>query len=77
MGEKFKLSWHTFQNHTKDLYEEILSTGAHADVTLVCDDQKKLKAHKFIITSCSPVFQTILADNENVHPREHGNGIDI
>ena len=46
MGEKFKLSWHTFQNHTKDLYEELLSTGAHADVTLVSDDQKKLKAHK-------------------------------
>ena len=35
------------------------------DVTIVCDDQKVIKAHKIILSACSPVFKTII---DNVSP---------
>ena len=43
-----KTSWHKLQNE-EDLF----------DVTLACED-KQIKTHKIIISSCSPVLKNIL-----------------
>ena len=37
------------------------------DVTLVCDDKVKIKAHKIVLKACSPVFENIL---ENINTSE-------
>ena len=67
---KFELEWpshaHHFQNHIRCL----LTSGTDSDVTLVCDDQVKLKAHKFILKSCSPVFESILDNMDSSVSRE-------
>merc|ERR1712072_1239609 len=55
----------------KDLYEE----GKHSDVTLVCDDQTQFKAHKIILSACSPVFRRIIDNNPSQHPLIYLRGI--
>ena len=36
-----------------------------ADVTLVYNDKTKFKVHKFVLSACSPVFQSIIDDLPN------------
>merc|ERR1712035_134678 len=60
--EQFNLNWHTYSDHLKELMETLMNTNKSADVTLVCNDKTKFKAHKFILSACSPVFQSIIDD---------------
>merc|ERR1711923_261563 len=47
-----------------------------ADVTLVTDDRKKIKAHRNILSACSSVFKDILEiDPQNNHPLIYLKGI--
>ena len=39
-----------------------------SDVTLVCEDQKQLLAHKVILASASPFFKTIFLANDHPKP---------
>ena len=55
----------------KDLHEE----RKHSDVTLVCDDQTQLKAHKIVLRACSPVLKKIIDDNPSQHPLIYLRGI--
>ena len=59
-NEKFTLTWHSYASHFQGVLGNLFDTGESSDVTLVCDDQVKFKAHKFILKSCSPVFESIL-----------------
>jgi len=63
MGEKFNLTWHTFQLHGKNLFQQLIETGNYSDVTLVSDDQHIYKAHKFVLSSCSTFFDAIFDNN--------------
>ena len=40
--------------------KELKSNDDFADVTLVTEDKKHIKAHKNILSACSPVFKDIL-----------------
>ena len=55
-----KLMWKDHPRHLKDLFREISSTSDHADVTLVCDDQVQVRAHRMVLSSCSSVLKKIL-----------------
>ena len=55
----------------KDLYHE----REYADVTLVCDDQTQFKAHKIVLSACSPVFKKIIDNNPSQHPLIYLRGI--
>ena len=59
-NEKVTLTWHSHTSHLQGVLGNLFDTGESSDVTLVCDDQVKFKAHKFILKSCSPVFESIL-----------------
>ena len=59
-NEKCMLTWHSYTSHFQGVLGNLFDTGEFSDVTLVCDDQVKFKAHKFILKSCSPVFESIL-----------------
>ena len=59
-SDKFNLTWHAFQTHTNELLSELYKSTEYTDVTLVCDDKTQLKAHKFVLSSCSSVFKSIL-----------------
>ena len=76
MAEKYTLNWHTFSEHLqlmfKDLYQE---EGRYSDVTLVSDDQTQFKAHKIVLSACSPVFKKIIDSNPSQHPLIYLRGI--
>ena len=59
-NEKFTLTWHSYASHFQGVLSNLFDTGESSDVTLVCDDQVKFKAHKFVLKACSPVFESIL-----------------
>jgi len=46
-----------------------------ADVTLVCDENKQLKAHKVVLSSCSEFFRNILVNNPHQHPLLYLTGV--
>ena len=64
-NEKFTLNWRSYANHFQEVLGNLFDTGESSDVTLVCDDQVKFKAHKFILKSCSPVFENILNETKD------------
>merc|ERR1719312_1230262 len=42
--------------------EALMNSNNLADVTLVCNDETKFQAHKFVLSACSPLFQSIIDD---------------
>ena len=60
--EQFNLNWHTYSDHLKEMMLNLMDSNETADVTLVCEDKAKFRAHKFVLMSCSPVFHSIIND---------------
>ena len=63
--EKYSLMWQTYSAHLKNMMEQLMKNEDFADVTLVTNDKKQIKAHKNILSACSPVFQDILKFENN------------
>ena len=57
--KKYTLTWHTYSDHLRDILKNISSDVFFADVTLVTDDKKQIKAHRNILSACSSVFKEI------------------
>ena len=60
--EQFNLNWHTYNDHLKEMMQHLIQSNESTDITLVCDDKEKFKAHKFVLNACSPIFQSIIND---------------
>ena len=58
--EKYNLTWHTYSNHLRSMLQNMLEKNYQNDVTLVCDDNKSFKAHKIVLSACSPVLENII-----------------
>lgn len=65
--EQFCLKWNNFQSNILTAFESLQSTEDLADVTLACEGTT-IKAHKFILSACSPYFRTIFKENPCSHP---------
>ena len=42
---------------------DLFTSSNFTDVTFVCDDQTQFKAHKLVLSACSPLFRSILSGN--------------
>ena len=74
--EEYTLAWQSYSNHLKEALKEMLTSSGFADVTLVTDDKQEIRAHRNIISACSPVFKNMLEiDTSNVHPLIYLRGI--
>ena len=73
--DKFNLSWDSFQGSTLASIKELLTDEDFVDVTLASDDGKQLKAHKVILSACSPFLKNILLQNPHPHPLIYLNNI--
>ena len=74
--EEYTLAWQSYSNHLKEALKEMLTSSGFADVTLVTDDKQEIRAHRNIISACSPVFKNILQfDSSNNNPIIYLRGI--
>ena len=60
--ELLNLNWHTYSDHLKEMMANLMESNETTDITIVCEDKTKYRAHKFVLNSCSPVFQSIIND---------------
>ena len=65
--EKFQFDWKSFRDHAAAAFSSSLGDPALADVTLVADGSVSLSAHKFVLSSASPVLKQFFASNPSIH----------
>ena len=57
--EKCTLTWDAHSDHLRDMMKEMMN-DEFADVTLITEDKKHIKAHKNILSASSPVFKDVV-----------------
>ena len=62
---KYNFTWDKHTDHFRDVLYNMMNTKVLTDVTLVCDDQQEFRAHKVILSACSPVFSKIIEKLSN------------
>ena len=60
--EKGQIYWHAYDDHLKEMVQEMMTLDRLKDVTLVCDDKIQFMAHKIVLSACSSVFKSIIYD---------------
>ena len=74
--EKYTLQWNSYSDHLRKVLREMMTSSEFADVTLVTDDKQQIRAHRNILSACSPVFKSILQiDRKNANPVIYLRGI--
>ena len=68
MSEKFCLKWNDFQLNISKSFSTLRAESYFNDVTIVCDDQQQLRAHKVILSSSSEYFRSLFKQNDHSHP---------
>jgi Cys2His2 zinc finger developmental/cell cycle regulator len=59
--ECFSLKWNVHHTETFEAFESLRFKDALVDVSLCCEGHI-LKAHKLVLSACSPYFERILQD---------------
>ena len=72
--EKFCLRWNEFEENISTAFKELKDDEDFFDVTLACDDNQ-IKAHKVILSACSPFFKSVLKKNPHQHPLLYLKGV--
>ena len=64
----YNITWDHFNDHTKNYLIDILYEPDFHDVTLSCNDEKQISAHKVILSAGSEYFRKILMRNFHQRP---------
>ena len=67
--------WPTFNQHLSETLKQMMLNNEFTDVTLICEDQKQVSAHKNILSACSPVLRNIFQMNTMPSPIIYLRGI--
>jgi len=73
-GEKFCLRWNDFEKNISSAFRELRDDKDFFDVTLACDNNQ-IRAHKVILSACSPFFRSVLKKNPHDHPLLYLKGV--
>lgn len=65
--ENYSLRWSNHQSHILEAFDALLQQNSLVDVTLVCAD-RSLRAHKVVLSACSPFFERVFNDTPCKHP---------
>ncbi|CAM1326661.1 Uncharacterised protein g9289 [Pycnogonum litorale] len=66
-SNQFCLRWNNHQNNMLNVFDDLLCSESFVDVTLACEGTS-MKAHKVVLSACSPFFQELFKDNPCKHP---------
>ena len=67
-SDKFCLKWNEFDSNLRTAFKDFREEKDFFDVTLVCEEEKQVEAHKIILSACSLLFRKILKQNKHQHP---------
>ncbi|XP_040564831.1 uncharacterized protein [Lepeophtheirus salmonis] len=73
-SERLHLRWNDFESNIKLGFSELRKEEEFFDVTLACGS-KQIKAHKVILSACSPFFRSIIKSVPHQHPLLYLRGI--
>ena len=62
------MQWNDFKANTNSAFGRLRDDKEFTDVTLACEDDQQMEAHKVILAASSPFFETILQRNKHPHP---------
>ncbi|CAK9815876.1 Longitudinals lacking protein, isoforms H/M/V [Anthophora plagiata] len=65
--QQFCLRWNNHQSTLIQNFDTLLETGTLVDCTLAAEG-KYLKAHKVVLSACSPYFEGLLSEHYDMHP---------
>ena len=65
---KYSFSWNDFSLARNERYKHMREDSLLSDVTLVCNDDKQIKAHKVILSSFSSLFKRMFVNNPHPQP---------
>ena len=68
MSEKFCLKWNEFDTNVSKSFGLLRNEDYLHDVTLVCDDNSQVSAHKLVLSACSEFFKSIFKNNKHPNP---------
>ncbi|XP_054268214.1 protein jim lovell-like [Macrosteles quadrilineatus] len=63
----YNLRWNNHQNHLLTAFDSLLQNETLVDVTLICEESS-FKAHKVVLSACSPYFERIFSETPCKHP---------
>ena len=75
--EKFCLKWNDFQRNLTSSIKFQRENQEFADVTLVCEDNQRIEAHKVILSGASNFFRSVLTGNKHPNPMIYMRGVNI
>ena len=73
--DKYFLSWNSFSTHLVCTFKDLITERHFADVTLVSDDEIQIKAHKIVLSACSPVLKELLLEHPQSQPLLYLSGV--
>ena len=76
-SERFCLKWNDFQENITNYYLDLRKDQEFSDVTLICENEQHVKAHKMILNASSPFFSTVFKMNNHPHPMIYMRGIKV
>ena len=76
-GRGIVLEWKGYDSTKESAFQTLYKDQDFADVTLACEDDLSLQAHKVILSSCSEFFSKILKQNPSPHPLIYLQGVSI
>ncbi|XP_017756878.1 PREDICTED: longitudinals lacking protein, isoforms A/B/D/L isoform X3 [Eufriesea mexicana] len=65
--QQFCLRWNNHQSTLIQNFDTLLESGTLVDCTLATEG-KYLKAHKVVLSACSPFFEVLLSEHYDKHP---------
>ena len=72
---KFLLSWNNFGTNLSVAFRDLREEKDFSDVTLACDDDEQIQAHKVILSAGSTFFRKVLRLHDHPHPLLYLKGV--
>ena len=76
-SDKILLKWDEFSYNAASSFQALLEDTDFTDVTLASSDGRMVKAHKVVLSSCSPVLKSMLVKSSYASPLLYLRGVSL